>query len=319
MADSAQRTRSLNNLKKIVLGMHLYLDAAGHLPGDIRDKNGKPLLSWRVALLPYLEEKELFRQFRLNEPWDSDHNKKLIAKMPAIFRVGFEPANSSNTYYQTFAGVGTPWGTRAASDGGSGGGASGPGGPLGPRNPYQFGLADVTDGTSNTFAVVEAGPPVPWTKPADIPYDSKKPLPKLLGPFGNALHVSMIDGRAFAIRRKMDETGFRRFIEMNDGYPVPDLKEFRASFPAETAEEKAALRKQTADNQKLIEELERQMKAQIELLSRHNKRINDPGVSEDEAEKLQEVLKDYKRMNEKMRMMILVESLQAPKEKKPEK
>ena len=47
----------------------------------------------------------------------------------------------------------------------------------------------ITDGTSNTFGVVEAGPPVAWTKPADIPFDPKKPFPKLVGPYTNALHV----------------------------------------------------------------------------------------------------------------------------------
>ena len=61
--------------------------------GDV--PTGKALLSWRVALLPFLEENELYKQFHLDEAWDSDHNKKLLAKMPRVFAPpGFRPPRS---------------------------------------------------------------------------------------------------------------------------------------------------------------------------------------------------------------------------------
>src|SRR5205814_6093315 len=74
----AERMRSANNLKQLMLAMHNYHDVYGRFPADIRDKDGKPLLSWRVHILPFIEQVNLYKQFRLDEPWDSEHNKKLI-------------------------------------------------------------------------------------------------------------------------------------------------------------------------------------------------------------------------------------------------
>ncbi|HJZ89777.1 MAG TPA: sigma-70 family RNA polymerase sigma factor, partial [Gemmataceae bacterium] len=127
-ADYAQRQRSLDNLKKIMVAMINYHDATGRFPADIVDKSGKPLLSWRVELLRYLDEKDLNKQFRRDEPWDSEHNLKLLARMPEVFRVGFEPKGATHTYYQRFAITGVPWpivldGPAAAGGPGEGGGA----------------------------------------------------------------------------------------------------------------------------------------------------------------------------------------------------
>ena len=79
--------RSRLNLKKLALAMHNYNDTYGRLPlAATMGKNGKALLSWRVELLPYLEEQELYRQFKRDEPWNSPHNLKLLSKMPAVYR-----------------------------------------------------------------------------------------------------------------------------------------------------------------------------------------------------------------------------------------
>ena len=83
---NAGRTMSMNNLKQLALAWHIYADPhMGAFPDNIKSKDGKPLLSWRVAILPYTEQNELYQQFKLDEPWDSEHNKTLIAKMPAYF------------------------------------------------------------------------------------------------------------------------------------------------------------------------------------------------------------------------------------------
>src|SRR5205823_13461834 len=102
-ADYVQRQRSLKNLKAIMIAMHSYHDANGKFPADITDKAGKPLLSWRVELLPYLEEDKLYKEFQRDEPWDSPHNFKLLAKMPDVYRVAFDPKDATHTYYQRFA------------------------------------------------------------------------------------------------------------------------------------------------------------------------------------------------------------------------
>lgn len=352
-ADSSQRERSLKNLKQILLAIHQYHDVHGYLPADIRDKDGKSLLSWRVLLLPYLEQDQLFKQFKLNEAWDSEHNLKLLGQMPAVYRVGFEAKDSGHTYYQAFAGPGTPlypyagkyanlepnWGGvpgafAPSSPGGSkpgsadtaGGAASPPGassGPGGSDSPLpgaggagveRVRLTDIVDGTSNTLGVVEAGPPVPWSKPMDIPFDPYKPLPKLTAPFANALHVAMMDGSAHALTRNLDAKVLRALIIMNDGMVTPSLKELRAATPADTPEEKARLKKQVDENQQLIEQIDRLLAEHRDLLALQNKLTSDLGQSEDEHERLQQLIDQLKLKNKKIRDSIgLKEDVPAPK------
>ena len=76
---------NVNNLRKICSAIiNCSKENKGLMPQDIVDKAGKPLLSWRVAILPFVEQEELYAQFKLDEPWDSDNNKKLIAKIQFI-------------------------------------------------------------------------------------------------------------------------------------------------------------------------------------------------------------------------------------------
>jgi hypothetical protein len=216
----ADRARSNNNLKQIALAMINLADATGGgLPANaIVDKAGKPLLSWRVAILPYIEENPLYNQFKLNEPWDSKHNKTLLARMPKIYAptISGKPAKSNTTYYQVLTGPDTPFNPKAIR----GAGAM----SFGARYPAQF-----TDGTSNTILVAEAEKPVEWTKPDDLVYDSKKPLPKLGGLFREGFHIVLADGSTRFIGRKFDENTLRATItpaggEAIDWSKMPDAK-----------------------------------------------------------------------------------------------
>src|SRR5439155_2486972 len=101
---AADRVRSQNNLKQIGLAIIKYHDANGHFPtAAIYSKNDKPLLSWRVAVLPYLDEDALYRLFKLDEPWDSKHNKPLLAQMPSVFAApGIKTRKPHATFYQVF-------------------------------------------------------------------------------------------------------------------------------------------------------------------------------------------------------------------------
>src|SRR5580700_1133779 len=95
--------QSKNNLKKMTLAFLDFESETGFFPpGDILDKNGRPLLSWRVAILKYVEEEELYKQFKLDEPWDSDNNKKLIEKMPKLYVPVRVKAKPGETFYQVF-------------------------------------------------------------------------------------------------------------------------------------------------------------------------------------------------------------------------
>jgi hypothetical protein len=204
---AAARTQSANNLKQMALAMHNYNDAyGGKLPAHaIYSKDGqRPLLSWRVSLLPYLEEDQLFKQFRFDEPWDSEHNKKLIPMMPKLYTAPDGPlTNPGMTYYQMFVGGGAAWERSSKT----------------PGIPRTF-----LDGTSNTIMIAEAGDPVIWTKPDDLNYDPMKPLPRL----GNVWRptgflAALADGSIRSIGPKVTEKTLRLAITAADGLPLgPD-------------------------------------------------------------------------------------------------
>jgi predicted nuclease with TOPRIM domain len=162
--------------------------------------------------------------------------------------------------------------------------------------------------------VVEAGPPVPWSKPADLPFDPQKPLPKLAGPFANALHVAMMDGSAHALKRNLDAKVLRALIIMNDGTPTPSLKELHAATPADTPEEKVRLQKQKEENQQVIEEMGRLMADYRDLLALQNSLTNDLGQSEDQQERLRQIVNQFKVKNKQIRDDIgLKEGVPVPK------
>ncbi len=175
-----------NHLKQIGLALHNYHDANGSFPSHAHyAKDGKtPLLSWRVALLPYLDQDQLFRQFKLDEPWDSATNKPLAALMPNVYASpNAPPGKAANaTHYQLFVGGGAAWSHS----------------PRGPR------IADISDGLSNTVMVIEAAEPVVWSKPDDIAYGPMKVLPKLgVDPTAAIFLVLMMDG---SVQRKPTST-----------------------------------------------------------------------------------------------------------------
>jgi hypothetical protein len=189
---------SRNNLKLFGIAFHSFNDATGVMPTDITDKDGKPLLSWRVAILPYIEEEELYKQFELDEPWDSPNNKKLVEKMPKVYAPIRVKAKAGETFYQVFTGKDALFGPKKK-----------------PRIP-----ASIPDGTSNTAMVVEGGEPVVWTKPADIAFDEKKPLPKLGGMFDGDFNVVLCDGSVMRIKKAADPVHLKRLITPADGHVI---------------------------------------------------------------------------------------------------
>jgi hypothetical protein len=168
------RARSANNMKQLGLALHIYIDAnKGAMPADVVDKDGKPLLSWRVKLLPYIEQDALYKQFKLDEPWDGPTNKALLEKMPPTLRSPRVTVKKAGyTVYQGF---------------------SGPGTVFEPGQKLKFPAA-ITDGTSNTIFLVEAATAVPWTKPADLPFDPKGDLPEIGKPYNGMPLAGLLDG-----------------------------------------------------------------------------------------------------------------------------
>jgi hypothetical protein len=194
--NAAGRMSGINNLKQLALAMYNYESVNGHFPADaVYDKSGKALLSWRVLVLPYIEQDALYKEFHLDEPWDSDHNKKLLEKMPPLFAGTDEAARKEHeTHYQTFVGKG------AIFDGKKG-----------------VKITDITDGTSNTIMLVEAKKAVPWTKPEDVPFDAGKLVPKLGGLFDGIFNAAFADGSVRSLPLTIKEEKLRALITRNGG------------------------------------------------------------------------------------------------------
>jgi hypothetical protein len=320
--------RSRLNLKKLALAMHNYADThQGHLPPAAAvGKNGKALLSWRVELLPYLGEQDLYNRFKRDEPWDSAHNRKLLSKMPAVYAPpGVKTQRPYSTFYQVFVSAG-PFSEGAMAGGtgagmmmrmGGGGpgmpGASGamqrmmggpgmPGGPGrvspsgaappggGPRGgPMMMGPGQgapaggagsagpelehfatafvkgeatsfpvhITDGTSNTILIIEAGNPVPWTKPEDLHYADDEPLPELGGLFPNVIHAAFADGSVHTLTKNYNKKHLRYAITANAGDQLDFSKiEAHSRRGAGLAGDRATVETWQRKNAELRKELE---------------------------------------------------------------
>ncbi len=193
-----------NNLKQIGLAFMNYEGTMRYMPqAAICDKAGEPLLSWRVAILPYIEQDQLYRQFKLDEAWDSPHNKKLIDKMPKIYAPPAGKVDEPNvTFYQVFTGPNT----------------------LYPRPDTKVRISSIPDGTSNTILVAEASKAVIWSKPADIVVPAKGKLPKLGGQFAKFFNAAFCDGTVKQIKRDFDHDILRAVITPAGGEVIDDSK-----------------------------------------------------------------------------------------------
>jgi hypothetical protein len=226
---AARRSQSINNLKQLALAMHNFADVNKSFPSAVLyGSDGKTPHSWRVALLPYLDQQALYNQYKFDEPWDSANNKHVLAKMPAVFRDPNDPPDSiSSSYY----------------------GLVGPSTIFSGKEGMQF--AQITDGTSNTIMFVEAKRDIPWTKPEDIPYADDvrsantpvppggaasryagdKPLPRLGGHYTDIFLTALCDGSVRAISQKIDPSVLRMLIT-RDGGEVIDFQQLDNPRPA---------------------------------------------------------------------------------------
>ena len=151
------------NLRDIGLAIHRAYDQKVMLSQAITRPNGRPLLSWRVAILSYLDDpvaNDLYKQFKLDEPWDSPHNYALLSKMPAVYQSAGRDLPAHHTLIKVFVTAPsyekgkyrTLWP------------ASGP-------SHFKEVISSLADPVSSTILAAEIGIPVPWTKPEDIIID----------------------------------------------------------------------------------------------------------------------------------------------------
>lgn len=185
------RALTIHSLKFIGWAMHMFTARNdGRLPTVALRKGEKALLSWRVAILPFLEQSALYERFHLDEAWDSAHNKTLLQEMPRVYApVTRKDAKPYATYYQGIVGPGSLFGGQEGTM-----------------------VADVIDSASPTLMVVEAADPVLWTKPEDVPFGVAEPLPNLGGQFADGFYVGFADGSARFLSRKIAPETLRALI-----------------------------------------------------------------------------------------------------------
>ena len=196
--EAARRSQCVNNLKQMGLAFFNYHDRNNSFPGNIVSKQGKPLLSWRVAILPYLEQDTLYKKFKLDEPWDSPTNKALLKEMPIVYACPSRPSPEPGmTFYQGWSGPMTLFAD--------------------PRQPTA--IQKIIDGTSNTIAITEAKTPVPWTKPEDMPFDPKSNVPMLGAGSSHpgGFNVLFADGSVRFIKVTIDPATLKALITINGG------------------------------------------------------------------------------------------------------
>jgi prepilin-type processing-associated H-X9-DG protein len=196
----ARRSQCTNNLKQITLAMHNYHEAYRTFPPAYsKGPDGKPLLSWRVHILPYLGQKALYDEFHKDEPWDSAHNKTLISRMPAVYHCpSGSPAlvKEGKTSYLTPRGPATGFpGVEAV--------------------PIQ----DFTDGTSNTIFVVDANDAaaVTWTKPDDWDISVELKAQSLFGHHPKGTNVGFADGQVRFLKETIDPKVLHDMTTRNGG------------------------------------------------------------------------------------------------------
>jgi hypothetical protein len=237
-------------------------------------------------ILPYLEESDLYEEFHLDEPWDSPHNKPLLSRMPPVYASPGKPISPPYaTYYQVFTGAGAGFqdGRRL-------------------RYPDDF-----PDGCHNTFAVVEAGSSVPWSKPEDIPYSADKPVPQLGGLFDGIFNGVMFDISVMTFKKDADPKLLRAAITRN-GRESFDINLMHASPYLGIKINAAELE---ATNRNLIRQLER-AKAELDKLTADKQPMGTVDYSDSQMSHL---------INEHNWLKRLVESTQAriDAEKAPKK
>jgi len=153
--ESARRVQCANNLKQLAYALHNYHSDHGVFPpAFIPDKDGKPMHSWRVLLLPYVEEKSRYDKYNFNEPWDGPNNSKLLNPVPWVYACPSDIRTARGT---------SPWTSYVAV--------------VGPRTAWPGAsarkMSEITDGTASTILVMEdQSTNIPWMEPRDLTLDA---------------------------------------------------------------------------------------------------------------------------------------------------
>jgi hypothetical protein len=192
--EAARRSQCNNNLKQIAIAFHNYHAVHNTFPpAYIPGKNGRPMHSWRVLILPFMEQQALYQQYNFNEPWDSPQNQLVTSTVIPTYKCPSAPGGPTEANYMVITGPGTLFEGAAACP-----------------------MAKITDGTSNTILVVEVGGTgVNWAEPRDL--DASKfsppfspPRPDAPGSYhAGGLNVALGDGSTRFLSNSIDPATVR--------------------------------------------------------------------------------------------------------------
>jgi hypothetical protein len=198
--EAAARSKDVNNMKQTVIGLHNYNDGHQGLPGPYAAKrNGKPNpgLSWRVEILPYIEQEPLYRRFNPDQSWDSPANKPASDAVVVTYLSSSDPPDNQ-TRFRAFVGPGTAFEDDTVGI------------------PRGF-----PDGTSNTLLFVETADKVPWASPQDIPYQPGGALPALGHPGRSTFIAAMADGSVMMLNKNISPAVLHAIITRNGNEALP--------------------------------------------------------------------------------------------------
>jgi hypothetical protein len=195
--EAAHVAQESNNMKQLTLAALNYESAHGVYPADIYSDDGKPLLSWRVQLVPFLEVANANLDFHKDEPWDSEHNRQFLAQMPEVFKTP-DDGRAGMTRYLGLKGPGTIFGAKQGVK-----------------------IREITDGTSNTVLFVQVPPEraVEWTRPADLDYKPETPLAGLASP-QNMFLAALCDGSVQRLSLALSDGAMRALATYAGDEPV---------------------------------------------------------------------------------------------------
>jgi hypothetical protein len=204
--EAARRTQCKNNLKQIGLAMHNYHDTFGQFPAaHLNDHNDQPMVSWRVSILPFIDQQVRYNSYNFNEPWDSAANSQLLAPMPVAYICPSHPAAGGiNTSYVTIVGDNSLLG-----------------------NGKGVSIREVSDGLSNTLMVVEGCQlQIPWMKPEDVEANS---FTRIGDPNGvssshqNGVHMLLGDGSVRYVSNNTSPSVIKALITKDGGEVMGDF------------------------------------------------------------------------------------------------